>query len=127
MVAAKPTTWGDLGRTRSHRWKPVDSRPVCLDCTLVFADDLWLADMPSCPGPDFILVTKKSVEALVDNVVRHKADLGAIRSVCGEDLDAAGNSIVINNIDDVSCVKCLRMLAKDAGRYGNGRRPQLRR
>lgn len=28
-----------------------------------------------------------------------------------------------NNIDEITCVDCLRMLAKDAGKWGNRRRP----
>lgn len=64
------------------------------------------------------------LEALADHIVRHMSDMGAIRAVCGEDLDAKGNSMVVRQIDDVDCVNCLRMLAKDAGRYGNARQPR---
>lgn len=31
---------------------------------------------------------------------------------------------VADNIDDIDCANCLRLLAKDAGRYGNERRPR---
>lgn len=75
-------------------------------------------------GPAEEIATALRVNELeLKVVVRHMSDMGAVRSVCGDVLDAGGNSIVVRKIDDVDCVKCLRMLAKDAGRYGNGRRP----
>jgi hypothetical protein len=32
--------------------------------------------------------------------------------------------MMVKNIDDVTCVECLRRLAKDAVLYGNQRRPR---
>jgi hypothetical protein len=56
MVAEHPTTSMDLWRVRQHDWSPArDGRSQCTDCGLTFAVTDWLADMPACPGPNFLL------------------------------------------------------------------------
>lgn len=62
---------------------------------------------------------------LTSLTTQHMSNQGTTRPVCyvGTTL-VDDDSKVVRNIDHVDCVDCLRKLAKDAGRYGNERRPR---
>jgi hypothetical protein len=59
VVIDHPTTIGDLRRVRQHDWLRTGAEvATCRDCGLVFVQADWLAGLPACPGPDFLLIRR---------------------------------------------------------------------
>ena len=59
-------------------------------------------------------------EKQLTSVVQHMSNQRTPTSVCKK----TEEGVIVRVIDHVDCIECLRKLAKDAGRYGNERRPR---
>jgi hypothetical protein len=57
--------------------------------------------------------------------LHHFFNSGTKQPVCNTPFQG-DDTVGSQDLDAVTCIECLRRLAKDAGRYGNGRRPMRR-